>query len=259
MKNFKLLNEEDACNCKENNYQEWNELQMQISKVQFRLDGVVNNPQYYRNILDRIELLGENDEVVVTIDSVGGDLDGCIALCDVLQATEATVTGVLVNRAYSAGAYIALCCDNIEVRPNARMMLHSFSGGFAGKDHEIELDYTFNKQYIRDFLSACCEGFLTEDELHEMYNGKDFWMAAPEIIERLNMRQIYNEENYSYSEDHQDLNGCDGGCQGCNCNNDEESLEDSDGYPLGTPEECKSCERDSCIGCILYEDEDFNT
>jgi len=231
MKNFKLSKEDESCECKDSNFQEWNELQMQVSKVQFRLDGIINNPTYYRNILDRIELLTENDEVVVTVDSVGGDLDGCIALCDVLQATEATVTGILINRAYSAGAYIALCCDNLEVRPNARMMLHSFSGGFAGKDHEIELDYTFNKQYIRDFLSACCEGFLTEDELHEMYNGKDFWMASPEIISRLQMRQVYNEENYNYTEDNQDTSGA------------------------GEDEECNNCTEDCCSECNQLDEQ----
>lgn len=51
------------------------------------------------------------------------------------------------------------------------------------------------------------------------------------------MRQVYHE-------DHQDLNGCEDCCD-CNCNNQE----DSDGYPL-IPQECKTCEEESCNGCI---------
>lgn len=197
----------------DNEQQTWMEMEMQISKLRFRL-GVVNKPEFYQEVLDRIEMLGENDEIEVVIDSVGGDLDGCIAICDALQTTEATVTGILVNRAFSAGAFIALCCDNLEVRPNARMMIHSYSGGYAGKDHELELDFMFNKQFIRKFLARCCEGFLDEKELAEMYNGKDWWFNFEDIVERLKNRQ----ELLQAEQEGSDEEYCCGNC----CNNEDD-------------------------------------
>lgn len=181
--------------------QEWNELVMPITKVSFRLNKPVEDSSYYQNILDRMEMLGEEDAVDAYIDTVGGNLEGCIALCDAFQSTPATVTGILTNKAYSAGAFAALCCDNLEVRPYARMMLHSFSGGFGGKDHEIELDYNFNKSYIRNFLHDCVEGFLTEEEIVEMFNGKDFWFDAQEITRRLRNRQEYFQKLYEEQKD----------------------------------------------------------
>lgn len=195
--------------------QEWLEMGIQINKIHFRLNGPIEGAEYYGDLLDRIELLTENDQVELIIDSVGGDLEGCIAICDALQSTPAEVTAIITNRAYSAGAYIALCCDNIEVRPYARMMLHSFSGGFSGKDHEIELDYTFNKEYIRNFLGSCAEGFLDDEELEQMYNGKDFWMAAPEIMERLIQRREYFENLYEQEESEDECEGC----NECSCKN----------------------------------------
>ena len=221
-------------NFNDNEQQTWMEMEMQISKLRFRL-GAVNKPEFYQAVLDRIEMLGENDEIEVVIDSVGGDLDGCIAICDALQATEATVTGVLVNRAFSAGAFIALCCDNLEVRPNARMMFHSYSGGYAGRDHEIDLDYSFNKQFIRKFLARCCEGFLDEKELAEMYNGKDWWFNFEDIVERLKARQAYNEQVY----------GAEQTCNCCDCNS-EDSYEDP----------CEDCDEEDCEGCEYFEDVD---
>lgn len=199
-KKFKLKKAEDNSQEIQEDQQSWLDMEMQVHKSRFRL-GAINRPEYYSAVLDHISMLGENDEVEVIIDSIGGDLDGCIALCDALQTTQATVTGVMVNRAFSAGAFIALCCDNLEVRPNARMMLHSYSGSFGGKDHEIDLDYNFNKNYIRKFFASCCEDFLTEEELDQMYNGKDLWFDNMEIVERLKLRQEINKMKYELLEE----------------------------------------------------------
>lgn len=209
--------------------QEWNELVMPITKLSFRLNKPVEDSSYYQNILDRMEMLGEEDEVTAYIDTIGGNLEGCIAMCDAIQSTPALVTGILTNKAYSAGGFVALCCDNLEVRPYARMMLHSFSGGFGGKDHEIELDYNFNKKYIRSFLHNCVEGFLTEEEIEAMFNGKDWWFDAQEITQRLKNRQEYFQQLY----EEQDEESCEGSCSDCSCNQDE-WIEKADAHGCST-------------------------
>lgn len=207
--------------------QEWRENTMELTQVQFRLDGEIESPDYYRDLLSRIESLGESDEVQLIIDSVGGDLDGCIAICDAIMATPAQVTGILVNRAYSAGAFIALCCDSLEVRPYARMMTHTYRGSFGGKDNEVDSDYNFNKAYIRKFISDCCYGFLSSTELDEMFAGRDFWFNSTEVIERLKRRQ----EILQAEQDGTDEEDCCGNC----CNNEDDCCgectdsEDQDG------------------------------
>lgn len=195
--------------------QEWRENTMELTQVQFRLDGEIESPDYYRDLLSRIESLGESDEVQLIIDSVGGDLDGCIAICDAIMATPAQVTGILVNRAYSAGAFIALCCDSLEVRPYARMMTHTFRGGFGGKGNEVESDFVFNNGYIRKFISDCSYGFLSKDELEDMFNGRDFWFDSTQVIERLKRRQ----EILQAEQEGSDEEGCCG-----NCNNYEQEF-----------------------------------
>lgn len=203
--------------------QSWTEVQMQLSKIKVRLDDVIQEPKHYRNLLDRIEMLGEDDEVELILDTVGGSLDGCIAICDAVQATEATVTAVLLNKVYSAGSAIALVCDNIEVRPNARMMLHSWSAnGFSGKSHEIKSDYQFTEKYNEAFLWSCYENFLTPEEFQTMQNGVDFWFNSEEIIERLKKRQMILQEKYE--KDNKQLQTEDS-CEGCDCSEENEFKE----------------------------------
>lgn len=197
--------------------QDWRENTIELTQVQFRLDSEIEDPEYYRELLSRLESLSENDAIELVIDSIGGDLDGCIAICDAIMATPASVTGILVNRAYSAGAFIALCCDNLEVRPYARMMLHNYSGRFGGKGHEIDLDYSFNKGYIHKFLSDCCYGFLAEEELDDMFNGKDWWFDSSEIISRLKQRQAILEQESEEDEEEPQGEECNG-CYDCECN-----------------------------------------
>lgn len=197
MNKIKVNQEQEVIDQQPEKKQEWLETTNAVSSIKFRLDKQIEGSEYYADLLDRLELAGENDSVEIYIDTVGGNLDGCIAICDAIQNTPATVTGIIPNKAYSAGAFISLCCDNLEVRPYARMMAHSYSGVYAGKDHEINLDYNFNNVYIRKFLSDCCEGFLTEEELNKMFDGKDWWFNAEEIVERLQKRQEYFEEKYA--------------------------------------------------------------
>lgn len=190
--------------------QDWRENTMELTQIQFRLDSEIEGPDYYRDLLSRLESLSENDAIELIIDSIGGDLDGCIAICDAIMATPASVTGILVNRAYSAGAFIALCCDNLEVRPYARMMLHTYRGSFGGKDNEVDSDYNFNKAYIRKFISDCSYGFLTDEELDQMFAGRDYWFDSSEIISRLQQRQAILEQE---SEECEEDGDCD--CENC--------------------------------------------
>lgn len=216
---------------RQENTQEWRENTMELTQIQFRLDGEIEGPEYYRDLLSRLESLGQEDAVELVIDSVGGDLDGCIAICDALMATPATVTGILVNRAYSAGAFIALCCDNLEVRPYARMMTHTFRGGFGGKGNEVESDFVFNNTYIRKFISDCSYGFLSSEELDEMFAGRDFWFNSTQIIERLNKRQEILQAEQP--------------CNCCDCNSD-------DSYE-GPCEDCEYLEDEDDVYCSAID------
>lgn len=206
MNKIKSQASQDIAELQQEEKQSWLEISQTGSEISFRLNKEIKPPEYYSDLLDRLELASENDTIKVYIDTIGGDLDGCIAICDGLLNTEADVIGIITNKAYSAGAFIALSCENLVVRPYARMMAHSYSGTYGGKDHEIELDYGFNKDYIHNFLSNCCQGFLSEEELEEMFAGKDWWFNAEEIAERLNNRNEYfnsltEEDNLNLDED----------------------------------------------------------
>ena len=165
------------------------------SKVKLVLNDEIKEPSYYTDVLNRIDSLQEGDILEIHIDTVGGDLDGCIAIIDAIENTQAEVIGSIKNKAYSAGSAIALSCPNLNIAPTARMMIHAWSGGFGGKSNEVVSNYEFNTKFLSDWFNTVYKGFLSDKEIQEVHQGKDFYFNADQIIERLGRKnQILSRE-----------------------------------------------------------------
>lgn len=156
-----------------------------FSRVKLILNEDIKEPFHYNDVLHRIDTLQEGDLLEVYIDTVGGNLDGCIAIIDAIENTAAEVIGFLKNKAYSAGSAIALSCPSLNISPNARMMIHSWHGGFGGKNNEIVSDYEFNTKYLANWFEGVYKHFLTAKEIQEVAQGRDIYLNADEILERL--------------------------------------------------------------------------
>ena len=157
-------------------------------KVTVFLDEQIQDPEYYRPMLYKIQNLGQNDEIEIIVNTPGGRLDSAISIINAIQMTDANVVGVLDNQAHSAGSLILLSCPNILVAPNSSMMLHSYSMDLVGKSQEIMANAAFNDTQIKKMMAEVYLGFLTEKELGQLFNGTDFWMNSEEVVERLQAR-----------------------------------------------------------------------
>jgi ATP-dependent protease ClpP protease subunit len=67
------------------------------------------------------------DELILEIDSQGGDLNVAARIVKSILASQLPVTALIENYAASAATYIAACCDQTFARPGATMLLHSVS------------------------------------------------------------------------------------------------------------------------------------
>ena len=86
------------------------------------------------------------------------------------------------------------------------------------------------------------KNFLTEEELDLMLQGKEFWMDAEEIIERLNKRELLfkAEEEQSQQDAVSDL------------------MNEEDLFDIPSKEELESWSKEELISWILAEDVDEN-
>ncbi len=186
--------DEQFINMFKNDMQQWQESQQVYTKLTVVLDDVICQPSKYSELLSRIESLQEGDVLEVVLDSIGGDLDGCIAIVAAIESTQAEVVAVLRNRVFSAASIIALRCANVQISPYARMMIHAKTGGYFGKDHELEADYEFNQKYIKNFFRESYKYFLTEAEINNVLSGADIWLDAEEINTRLERKMLMLEK-----------------------------------------------------------------
>ncbi len=170
----------------ESQEQGWEEQQQVYTQVKVVLNSSIQEPDYYTALINRIDDLGEGDSLILQLDNVGGNVDGCLALVDAIENTPADVTAVLSGRVYSAASIIALRCPQIQVGPYARMMIHSWSGvGGFGKYNEVVADYEFNQKFLKSFFCDTYKHFLTDQEIQQVLDGKDLYVGAEGILERL--------------------------------------------------------------------------
>src|SRR5699024_4422244 len=82
------------------------------------------------------EAMEENaDHIIFEIDTPGGRVDSAGDIAELMQSIEIPTTSFIVNRALSAGSYIALNTDNIYFKPLGTM---GASGVITGDGNAAE-------------------------------------------------------------------------------------------------------------------------
>ncbi len=165
-----------------------------LTYIEIALDEPIKGPKYYRPIIQKLHSLGEGDKVVITIDTYGGSADGILALCEALASTEADVEAVITGMAASAGSIIAMKVPSISIAPSARMMIHSACYGTYGKQSDIRSFVQFHDNWLNEVFKETYAGFLSEEEMLQCLDGKEFWMLAPEIERRFLQREEFFQD-----------------------------------------------------------------
>ncbi|MFC9769759.1 head maturation protease, ClpP-related, partial [Rhodococcus jostii] len=77
------------------------------------------------------------DEIVVRINSPGGDVYDGIAILNALRGHKATITTVVDGLAASAASFIAMAGDQIVMRRNSELMIHDSWGMCVGNAEDM--------------------------------------------------------------------------------------------------------------------------
>lgn len=154
----------------------------------------IQDPSMYAPIMDLLMNASDGDVVFFHVNSRGGNYYTCLQLQNAIATTQAHTVAIIHGLAASAGSAIALTCDDVDVMPFAEIMIHNAEYSFGGRAYE-NLEYVaFQAKQFRKWLDFTYEGFLTAEEIDLVEKGKQVYLNADEVIEKLQNREDYREK-----------------------------------------------------------------
>jgi hypothetical protein len=81
--------------------------------------------------------------------------------------------------------------DECYFAESSEMMLHTAHYGSIGTVPNVKGQTEFATRQINKLLDQAYKGFLTDKELDELKNGKEFWFDAEESGKRMTKRYKY--------------------------------------------------------------------
>jgi len=148
------------------------------------LTDEITDPGTYNELIHKLREATPEDLFVLVINTPGGDLDTATSLISAIKNSYANVTAHLTGTVASAGTLIAMACDHLVVDDHTKFMIHTYSTGIQGKGNEVKAQQDFMNVAIKELLEEVYAGFLTEEELKELIDGKDFWFNKTQVLER---------------------------------------------------------------------------
>lgn len=146
-----------------------------------------DDPRNYIPYFKVLEEAREEDVIIFYFNSPGGSIHTLNLFINALRRCKSKTVIARINYAASAAALLALFCDNIEFNTNSTLMLHTYSTLMYGKGQEVESEMIHNKIEFERLLKLICSKILSEKEIDEMLNGKDFYFSGEEAIRRLKL------------------------------------------------------------------------
>lgn len=156
-----------------------------VRQISYYLCGEIQEPHGYTDLFYTLRSATATDLIYLHLNSPGGDFNTGLQIMNNIRASEAHVVTVLEARAYSMAAMIFLCGDEMVVHDNCQLMLHIYSGTFAGKGNEQQAEVLALSNWFEKVMSRICRPFLSESEIGRILKGSDLWMDSDEIRRRL--------------------------------------------------------------------------
>ena len=149
----------------------------------------------YKPYFDVFERAQEDDEIVIYFQSGGGSVSTLNMFLNAMKTCKCKNITAKVNYAASAAAIMTLACNNIIFNENSTLMLHTYSSFYFGKSQEIEADKKHSDLMCKKIIDKYCKKILSDQEIEQMHNGKDFYFDENEAINRLKKYTNKNRKN----------------------------------------------------------------
>ena len=149
------------------------------------IDDAIEHVSQFHTAIQVMEHAKEEDTVEIRLSNCpGGIVDGGDTFIHAMRNTEAHIRVVATGGVHSMATQILLNAGEFELSNGFNALIHTGSGGAIGNTNEYYAKSKFDQEFrVRQFRDAY-EGFLTEQEIDDVINGKDIWLDAEGWVER---------------------------------------------------------------------------
>lgn len=166
---------------------------IKVNDVDAYLDEEIGPPSKYRNMLHYMRSMDDHDRLRIWINSGGGRQDSMNDIVDAMKNTKGDVTVIVTGMAASAAGVIALNAPKLVLGDRGFIMAHNGSFGSYGKNHEVVAHVKHMDAMNEKELRETYKYFMTDEEIQQCIEGKDFWFDNAETKRRLEIRHAAQE------------------------------------------------------------------
>lgn len=163
-------------------------------RIVIRINSPIGEPDEWSEEVSAIQNATENDIIHIYINSPGGNLFTTTELLSAMLQSKAHIITEITGEACSAGMLLFLAGHEFMVSDDASAMCHGASYGAYGTQGQVHDNVMHSTKHLTKLAYKYYEGFLEPDEIERLLEGKEYWMEAEEIIERLEKRADYWEK-----------------------------------------------------------------
>lgn len=149
------------------------------------------SPKQFSMIVQVMEEMKEDDTFVLHISSNGGSIDAGDSLLHAINKCKGHVHMVATGGVHSMATAILLSAHSFELSDNFSALIHSGSMGYGSDFSEYKQYSEFSVKAHERFMRRTYEGFLTEEEIESVINGKPIVLDAEHWMERSEQRNKY--------------------------------------------------------------------
>lgn len=124
-----------------------------------------------------IQALPEGEELVLEINSIGGNVDGGSEIYALIESCPNPTRAVIQSMAASAASYMIMACDVVEICLPAQMMIHCAWGGGPGNKTEhrqhAQMLETCDEAILNCYAKRC-QGKTSREALKTMMEAETF-------------------------------------------------------------------------------------
>jgi ATP-dependent protease ClpP protease subunit len=149
------------------------------------LSESITSSDNYTDLLHHLRTASSDDQFRLYLNNFGGYLHTGVQLINAMRDSPAVVITVVDAPVYSMASLLALCGDDIIINNNSYLMFHDYSGGTYGKGNELFIKALNDRQYTAQLFSDYAYPFLSEEEINDIFEGKDLYISAEEARKRM--------------------------------------------------------------------------
>jgi ATP-dependent protease ClpP protease subunit len=160
------------------------------------LSGEIGDPENYTEMYELIRHAGENDVIMLYINSPGGNVTTALQFISVMAESSAQIFASVEGECISAATFIFLAADAYAISEHSLFMCHNYRRALMGKGGEIFDMAVHERKWSEDFLKSVYKDFLSDAEITSILDGKDLWLATPEVVKRLQAKVEKQKANF---------------------------------------------------------------